>query len=275
MKLGNVALLCKNWYKMRDHNRLNLFWMDMAHAINADGWTMRSKSDVVAWCMYRLDDMRDDPKLSNYKNQFNFSRLYSEINDWIRRASWSKIEFNQEDAIIWVYRDIVSNLDNDCFDEKLRPDPRVLPVNLQEAWYDDGRYNKHPKLYPAEMMCDYMEKFDNIMPDAKDQDIRKDEYDWLESFLKKKSWKDVQIELGEDNLNDCIEVECTAIDLKNHSIPNYGYIEMGKFENCDDLSNCEDHEKKYVVRLKKVVTKYHIPGWKDDITYHLKSIREK
>lgn len=275
MKLGNVVLLCKNWYKMRDSNRLDLFWMDMAHAINADGWTVKSKCGVVAWCMNRLDDMRDDPKLANYKNQFKFGRLYSEIDGWIRRASWNNIELSREDAIIWVYRDIVSNLDNSCFDERLKPDMYVLPLSLQESWYDDGRYSKEPKWHPAEMMCDYMAKVNEIMPDAKDQDICKDDYDLIESFLKKESWKDVQIELGEDNLNDCIEVECTAFDLKNHLIPDYGHIEMRKFENCNDLSNCEDPEKKYIVRLKTVVTKYDTPEWKDDIAYYLMSIREK
>lgn len=275
MKLGNVALLCKWWYKMRDNNRLDLFWMDMAHAINADGWTVQSKKDVVTWCMNRLDNMRDDPKLANYKNQFKFSRLYDEINGCIRRASWRKIELSQEDAIILVYRDIVSNLDNNCFDERLKPDARVLPISLQEAWYDDGRCSDAPKLYPAEMMCDYMAKVNKIMPDAKDQDIYEDDYDWIESFLKKESWKDVQIELGEDNLNDCIEVECRAFDLKNHSIPGYGYIVMGKFDNCKDLNECTESAKKYIVRLKKVVTKYDIPGCEDDVTYYLKSIREK
>lgn len=276
MKLGNVALLCKNWYKMRNDNRLDLFWMDMAHAINADGWTVKSKKDVVAWCMNRLDDMRDDPKLANYKNQFKFGMLYDEINNCIHRASYySKIKFSQEDAIIWVYRDIVSNLDNNCFDKWLKPDARVLPINLQEAWYDDGRYSGGPKLHPAEMMCDYIEKVNENMPEANDQDIYEDDYDWIESFLKKESWKDVQIELGEDNLNDCIEVECRAFDLKNHSIPDYGYINMGKFYNCKDLNECSESAKKYIIRLKKVVTKYDISGCEDDVTYCLKSIREK
>lgn len=276
MKLGNVVLLCKGWYKMRDNKRLDLFWMDMAHAINADGWTMQSKKDVVAWCMHRLDNMRDDPKLANYKNQFKLSTLYDNVNNWIRRASWSNIELSQEDAIIWVYRDIVSNLDNSCFDECVKPDTRVLPVNLHEAWYDDGQYSKAPKLYPADMMCDFIEKVNEIMPDAKDQDIRDDDYDWVESFIKKESWKDVQIILGEDNLNDCIEVECTALNLKNHKVPGFdNHIELGKFENCKDLNNCEDPDKKYIVRLNPVVTKYDTPGWEDDVTYYLKSIREK
>ena len=276
MKLGNVVLLCKGWYKMRDNKRLDLFWMDMAHAINADGWTMKSKKDVVAWCMCRLDNMRDDPKLANYVHQFKFSTLYDDVNNWIHRASWSNIELSQEDAIIWVYRDIVSNLDNNCFDECLKPDPRVLPVNLHEAWYDDGKYSKAPKLYPADMMCDFIEKVNEIMPDAKDQDIREDEYDWVESFINKESWKDVQIILGEDNLNDCIEVECTAFNLKNHTIPGFDdHIELGKFKHCKDLNDCEDPEKKYIVRLNPVVTKYDTPGWEDDVTYYLKSIREK
>lgn len=276
MKLGNVVLLCKGWYKIRHGCNLDTFWMDMAHAINADGWIVQSKSDVVGWCMHRLDNMQDDPKLTNYKNQFTFYRLFDEINNCIRRASWSNIELSQEDAIIWVYRDIVSNFDHDCFDERLKPDNRVLPVNMNEAWYDTGRYSNAPKLYPAEMMCDFMEKVNNIMPDAKDQnDITEDEYNWIEGFLKKESWKDVQIELGEDNLNDCIEVECTALDLKNHTIPGFGCIEMGKFDNCKDLNECKDPEKKYIVRLKKVVTKYDTPEWEDDITYYLKSIREK
>ena len=277
MKLGNVALLCKGWYKMRHNTRLDLFWMDMAHAIEADGWTMKTKNDVATWCLHRLDDMCNNPKLSNYKNQFTFSYILDSINGWIRRASWSNIELSQQDAIIWVFRDIVQGLSKDCFDEELKPNPNVLPVDLQESWLDDGKYGKKPKFHFAQMMCDYIDTVNETMPNAKEQDIDEDDYNWVESFLNKESWKDVQIELGEDNLNDCIEVECRAFDLKKRNIPSIGeyYIELGKFENCKDLEECKDFNKKLIVRLYKKVTHYNTPGWEDDVTYYLKSIIEK
>ena len=56
MKFGNVVLLCKHWYESRDHNDLDTFWMDMAHAIDADGWMCFSKKDVSRWCIHRLDE---------------------------------------------------------------------------------------------------------------------------------------------------------------------------------------------------------------------------
>ena len=277
MKFSNVVLLCKGWYKIRQNNENNLFWMDMAHAINADGYTMRTKHDVVDWCLFRLDDMRDDPKLSNYKNQFRLKSLFNEIERNIYRFSaYTNINVTQEDAIILAFRDIVSNLDNSCFDEAVKPNKCVLPLNLKEAWYDDGKYSKKPQLYPAEMMCDFMETVNKYLSDAKDQNINEDDYDWIEGFLLKDSYKDVQIELGEDNLNDCIEVECTALDIKNQRISGV-FTELDKFNNCRDLKECKDPDKTFTVRVSVEITHYDsIEGLGlDDITYHIKSIKEK
>ena len=84
-----------------------------------------------------------------------------------------------------------------------------------------------------------------------------------------------QIMYREDNLNDCIEVECTALDLKNQTFSDLGHIELGKFDNCKDLIYCENPIKKLIVRLYKKITHYENIDWEDDITYYLKSIREK
>lgn len=280
MKFSNVVLLCKGWYKMRhnQNNGINLFWMDMAHAISVDGYTMRTKHDVADWCLFRLDDMREDPKLSNYKNQFRLKCIFDEIERYIRRFStYNNINITQEDAIIWVFRDIVSNLDNSCFDEAVKPNKYVLPLNLREAWYDDGKYSKNPQLYPAEMMCDFMETVNKYLPNAKDQNISKNsynDYDWIEGFLLKDSYKDVQIVLGEDNLNDCIEVECTALDIKNQRIDGV-FTELDKFSNCRDLKECKDPDKTFIVRVSVEITHYDNLEGLDDITYHIKSIKEK
>ena len=114
------------------------------------------------------------------------------------------------------------------------------------------------------------------MPEAKDQNIDEGDYDWIEEFLVKDSYKDVQIELGEDNLNDCIEVECSALDIKNHRISGV-FTELDKFSNCRDLTKCKDPSKTFIVRVSVEITHYDsIKGLGlDDITYHIKSIKEK
>ena len=105
MKLGHVALLCKGWYKYRGHNRLDLFWMDMAHAISADGWSPNCKNDVARWCLHRLDELRKDEKFI-HQNQLELSYIFDQIKDQQRRATWyDNFQLSTDDAIIWVFRD--------------------------------------------------------------------------------------------------------------------------------------------------------------------------
>lgn len=268
MKFSNVVLLCKNWYETRASERIELFWMDLAHAADADGWSLMTKEDVSRWCLHRLDELREDESFQ-HKYQLTLASFYEAAKTWLRRAHWQKrTSFTGDDAIIWVFRDIIFNMYE--FTGGVYPDSRVLPFALKDAWYDDGCYSKEPKLYPASMRCDYIEEADKHFSSFDKQDIAADRYDEIESFLVKESWKDVKIELGEDNLNDCIEMIATAEELKNCEIEGIGYFEPGKFSNCKDINKCEDPRKKYIVRLLKERDTY----FDDEFRYTLKSIRD-
>ena len=62
-------------------------WMDFVHTIDADGWTMLTKQDVVDWCLFRLDDLRKD-KLFKYTHMLDFYNFFNECKDIIRRDEW-------------------------------------------------------------------------------------------------------------------------------------------------------------------------------------------
>ena len=244
--------------------------MDLAHAADADGWIIMTKEDASRWCLHRLDELKEEDDFK-HKNQLTLAAFYEEAKNWLRRAHWDNIpNFTDDDAIIWTFRDIISNMARDEFNGGVYPSSNVLPFALNEAWYDDGQYSKEPKLYPADMRCDYLEKADEHFSEFERQNIDDDRYDYIEGFLHKESWKDVLIELGEDNLNDCIEVEATAADLKRQGIKDIGWFEIGKFANCRDLNKCAEPDKKFVVRLLKERDEFF-----DEYKYTLKSIREK
>ena len=86
MRFGNVGLYCKGWYKYR-HGGCKNMWMDMIHCINADGWLLWSKYDVVTWCMHHMDDMRKDENFPN-KHQLDLSYFWNEVNEIMRRDEW-------------------------------------------------------------------------------------------------------------------------------------------------------------------------------------------
>lgn len=273
MKFGNVVLLCKHWYESRDHDDLDTFWMDMAHAIDADGWMCFSKKDVSRWCIHRLDEMRNDEKLHKMSNQLTLSYIFDEIEATIRRASWcGKNDLSREDAIIWVFRSIIIGMEKQYFDEELFPNSNVLPFSLENAWIDDGKFSKTPQWHPAQMSCDYIERVKELFPNAKEQKIKNGRFNYVESCLHKTSYKDVRIQIGEDNLNDCIEVILSAENLQNHNfiIDNKEvWFEIGNFDNCYDLENPKDLSKTYKCRLLKT--------WDDlfkEYRYELKSVSE-
>ena len=273
MKFGNVALLCKGWYESRDHNNFDTFWMDMVHAIDADGWTCFSKNDVAKWCLHRLDEMRNDKKLHNMSNQLTFLYIFDEIENIIFRASlYGKNNLSYDDAIIWVFRSIIVGMDKSCFDEEFFPNSNVLPFSLNNAWADDGKYFKKPQWHPAQMTCDYIERAKELLPDAKEQEIENDRFNYVESCIYKKSYKDVRIPIGEDNLIDCIESILSAKDLQKHNFiidDKEIWFEIGNFDHCYDLENPEDLTKTYRCRLLKT--------WDDlfkEYKYELKSVSE-
>jgi len=271
MEFGNVVLLCKNWYKTRSGNRPDLFWMDMAHAIHADGWSPLSKNDVAQWCLHRMDELRDDTLYHN-KERVSLTSIFNDVNRYIERCSWyENVIPSYEDGIIWAFRTIVSDMSNKSFSEGVFPNQNILPFNLESAWYDDGRYSKCPKLYCSEMNYDFIKRASDTLQFQNKQIVDVNEYDYVESMLKKESWKDVQIELGEDNLNDCIEVVMTGLDLKRNTCEQTGLFKLGKFSYCKDISMCNAPDKKYVVRISK-----QWRSWDEyqEVEFIVKSIKE-
>lgn len=273
MKFGNVALLCKGWYESRDHNNFDTFWMDMVHAIDADGWICFSKNDVAKWCLHRLDEMQNDKKLHNMSNQLTFSYIFDEIENIIFRASlYGKKDLSYDDAIIWVFRSIIIGMEKQYFDEELFPNSNVLPFSLENAWIDDGKFSKTPQWHPAQMTCDYIEHAKELLPDAKEQDIENNRFNYIESCIYKKSYKDVRILIGEDNLIDCIESILSAKDLQKHNFivdDKEIWFEIGNFNHCYDLEHPEDLTKTYRCRLLKTWDNFF-----KEYKYELKSVSE-
>jgi hypothetical protein len=210
MKLDNSVLYCKGWYKTREGG-VRTMWIDLAHCIHADGWSPQTKADVANWCLHRLDELRDD-ELFKYKSKINLYSFFLEMNDNQRRAKDFYNEYlDMYDLIILNYRNIISECDRDCFTERIKPSPEVLPVNLHPAFYSEyeGKY------YNAEMMCDYQKKIDEYFPDAKENDLKwYVGFEWVEAFLHIDNWEDVLVITGSDNLNDCKEIYLTGSELK-------------------------------------------------------------
>lgn len=270
MRFGNVALYCKGWYKYRQGTCKNM-WMDMIHCINADGWSLWSKKDVVEWVMHRMDNMREDPMFPN-KHQLDLSYFWNEVNDILRRDAWRYHEgLDIEDAIILHYRNIISNLEGKYFNELLvKPNPNVLPLHYGKAYYSDGQYrlNHEPEFTFADMHCDVIAKINEIFPDYKEQEIEDDEFEHQEAWIRGKKWQDVLVLIGSDSLLDCEEVELTGKFLNNTHNERYKDDEFLNLNIYDHTINFDDN-KIYVCRIKKEINHWE---WGDDVNYKLMSI---
>jgi len=244
MKLNHTALYCKGWYKKREGG-VKTKWMDMAHCIHADGWSPQTKEDVANWCLIRLDEMRNDKKF----NRTNMIDLYSFINEMIRAKNFYNEELDMYDLIILSYRNIIMECDIDCFTERVKPNPNVLPVNLHPAWYSVMEC----KLYPAMMMCDYIKDVERLLPDAKDELDNIYNFESVESFIRIKNWKDVLVINGSDNLNDCFEKKVAGYELKRKMLDERDqdgdnvYITMNIYNNVTDF----DDDTIYTCRFKQ------------------------
>jgi len=263
MKLNNVVLYCKGWYKKREGGSRTM-WMDMAHCIDADGWSMWTEHDVAKWCLFRLDDMRNDPLFKN-KNQLELYYFIKEVQDNIRCAKFYYNEdISMDTAIILTYRGIVSNCENSCFDGGVKPNCNVLPLHYEEAWYDDGRYSKKPKLYPAEMDCDYQEKVNKYFPNYNKQDIESDRFEIVEKQLKIKNINDVVVRVGTDSLIDCVELTVTGEQIKEGELNDDDVIDRNIYQNVNI-----DPDKNYIIRA--TVEPF---VWIKGSTYKIKSMKE-
>lgn len=270
MKFGNVALYCKGWYAYR-HGTCKNMWMDMIHCINADGWSLLTKNNVVTWCMHRMDDMRNDPNFP-YKNQLDLSYFWNEVNEIIRRDSWHYHEgLDFEDAIILHFRNIISNLEMKYFNENLvKPNENVLPLHYTPAYYSDGKYtyNYKPSFTFADMHCDIIERINKHFTDCKDQEIADDEFEKTEAWIRGKNWQDVVVIIGTDSLLDCEEVELSGNFLNNTHNKHYkddDFLDLGIYNYTINF----DDDKKYLCRVKKITEHY---DFGDFTKYKLMSI---
>jgi len=248
MTLNHTALYCKGWYKTREGG-VKTMWMDMAHCIHADGWCPQTKEDVANWCLYRLDEMRKD-KHFHYDFKIDLYHFFKNIFDNQRRAKdWYNEELDMYDLIILNYRDIVLECDMDCFTEAVMPDPDVLPVRLDPAYYSE----REEKLYPAMMMCDYMDNVKRILPDAKKQELKYYNFENVEAFLRIHNWEDVRVINGSDNLNDCFEITVTGFELKQKMLNQKDengenvYLDLNIYNSVKNF----DMDRSYVCRFKK------------------------
>lgn len=256
MKFGNVVLYSKGWYQHRGDS--DKIWMDLIHCIEADGWTMFSKKDVITWCLYRLDEMKEDELLRNNKNMLSLSRLYEEVNRC--KSLWRywhpDEELSTEDAIINVFVNIVSCLEIKCFSKGVRPSELVLPLTYHDAYYNDGKYEKDhkPSLTFAEMHCDVMKHIEETFPDFKEQDSSSkwfcEDFDSIEGRIRGKKFEDVVVRIGSDNLNDCIEVTLSGYDIIHNCFAvneKKVHLDKGIYEHCIDI----DSNTQYTVRIQK------------------------
>jgi hypothetical protein len=139
--------------------------------------------------------------------------------------------------------------DCDCFTERVKPNPDVLPVNLHPAWYSE----RECKLYPAMMMCDYMKDVERLLPDAKDELDTFYDFENVEAFLNIPNWEDVRVINGSDNLNDCFELNVTGFELKQKMLNSKDengenvYIDWNIYKGVKNF----DSERTYTCRFKK------------------------
>lgn len=263
MKLNNVVLYCKGWYKTRDGG-VRTMWMDMAHCIDADGYTMWTEHDVAEWCLFGLDDMRKDPLFKN-KRQLDLYDFIKKVQDNIRCAKQlCNEDINMDTSIILTYRGIVSTCSRECFEGGVKPNRNVLPLNYHDAWYDDGRYSKEPKLYPAEMDCDYQEKVNKLLSDLEDQDIEENRFETVEGYLKIKNINDVRVIVGTDSLIDCVELKVKGETIINGTLNENDILERNIYSGAEI-----DSDKEYIIRATKEHFEYF-----DGCIYKIKSMRE-
>jgi hypothetical protein len=133
----------------------------------------------------------------------------------------------------------------------MRPNENVLPLYYWAAWYDDGKYSKTPKLYPAEMREDVMERIQTMFPDSIIQNIEDSHFDEVESLIREKSYKDVVVINGSDSLLTCEETVMKGKELieEKYSLEKYNknLFYLGKYEHCIDF----EADMEYIVRVER------------------------
>ena len=249
---GNVVAYAKNFYEHRD----NAQWMDMIHCIQADGWFVWSKQSVAAWCLNRMDELKEDKDFP-CGNMLKFSQLLGKMEEY---QNYYGAE-DQCEAIMLYYINIIFHTDGSYFTDTLLPSEKVLPLRFLGSSFVLGKYT------PSEMHSDYIERCKKVLGNYTIQNnIGDRSFDMIEGGIRNKSYKDVLVRTGSDNLNDCKEYIMTGSEIMcgtYDSLP----LDINIYEHCDDIKT----DEKYIVRMQKLSHK--ILGY-TDIEYKIRSIAE-
>lgn len=163
MDLRNVALYCKNWYQTTGDKEQR--WKDLAICIANDGWVIReTKREVVSWILMNIDDNYEWFKKAY--SRFGLAWFMGEVESHIHWDKWNNNPegIDYDDAIILVYKSMLSVSEAKLFDKKYYPDSRVLPINLDGPEIKEGEYWK-----PGEMMSEFIERMHDKYPDHLEQ----------------------------------------------------------------------------------------------------------
>lgn len=257
MEFNNCAAWAKGWYKQRKN--VSAWWMDLAHCINNDRWTVHSKGDVVAWCLARFDDDNEFFKKANPR--FGFSDMSYHFERYDRLYDDVSLDFG--DKVVLYFKDCLSTASKFHFKEGgYKPANWVLPFRLEEPWYEDGTYTSDhkPVFHFGEMMCDAEKRVNEMFSDLSDQKPYYSFTDWdaehnfdhIESALERKNWKDVVVDLG-------VEVGCELYSIPGTTLVSQGrtsciyfdtwYASLGRYAH----SIGYDANKTYTLYIKHIV----------------------
>ena len=235
MYFNNVVAYCKGWYARREGG-LRTAWMDLAHCILSEGAVVQTKTEVVDWCMWYLDGMKKDRKLTARK-LITFEYFIKEVRSILNRlCTFDNENASIENAIIKFYIETIRYLDGSFFDSGIVPSERVLPI-------------------------DKSAQLSTLFGKYTEQDIPEGKYDEIEAFLIKDSWKDVQPNLSGEDYKPLV---LTGDELINH-VKDDKVIDLGIYRGCKDF----DKDKDYVtlVSYRQIFDDY------DELVVH--SIREQ
>ena len=231
-----TILYAKGWYKRRGD--ITTRWMDLAHTINADGYSgIYTKKDVAMWLLHRYEEFAEKllhhDKLTKVMFDMLENKRRIELYDHIDNVS-------DEDAIIYTVCSYFLEIDSKDIPRYTKPCDLILPFNYASAWVENthGYSSKPRKWHPADMRCDIIQNIEKVFKDADEFDTSKlySSFEDIESRLNGvKSWQDFVTLPGEDSLLTCIEVNIAGSDL-NESKPltfeNSDYfIDKGIYHN--------------------------------------------
>ena len=138
MDFGAVVAYCKGWYK-RSKSELD-YWKDLVYCIEADGWNVFDKKDVVRWIFNRFTDEEEFFKKAN--NHFGIAWFYEQLGNQKRYWSYNHTdELSDDDAIIFMFMGVVSIAHKDLFEKTYKPTDKILPISNEGAFSVDDMFD--------------------------------------------------------------------------------------------------------------------------------------